>query len=248
MLLRYVSPRQDDADDFFRAGFLEDFRTLLEGGAGGVDVVDEPDDFSAEGSFLKRFREAERAGEVAPAFLGALRFRLREGEALSEEDGFFYGDRELVEGALRKLAGEEGGLVESAVAPPPRVERDGDDEIRDREIGMCHGVREDTAQGLREFVDEFVFEDVYRLGERAAPVGGGDEDAVERGLLAAAEARFAVRGLRTTADEALLLEEGMDAPHAFLAEPFAGRTAADAGAREEEIAEVFAEERDGVHC
>ena len=117
-----LAAHDGDDDDFLKAGFAEDFRAFIHGGAGGEDVIDED---GACGISRDRSATGSGSGECAAQVFQPLG---------ASEGGLMLGLAITAQGLENGEAGEDGeftgdflGLVEMAVLEALAVKRHGDE-------------------------------------------------------------------------------------------------------------------------
>lgn len=137
---------------------------LVDRGPRRVDVVNQQQPHSLNG--VAR-RDAEGTVNVRAPFLQAQR-ALRQRLGLSGQHKGIQANSPLP----ADFVPQQHGLVESAPAQPPRVQRDRDDEIdigylKPRAAGLCH----EQTEGLAEGCAPAVFEPMYDPTQRVRPVG-----------------------------------------------------------------------------
>lgn len=225
-----------DTPDFLDPGGFEGRGAFIEGSAGSGDIVDEPDIFPDQRSG-DCGRHGKGSGQVAQAFFAAFGFPLRPGEADAAEALAIDCDTESGHEAFPELSRDEFGLIETSVAQPPRVERDGDEEVGERERMMGQALFEEIDERQDRFFKRTVFERMDELGDEPETVGPGDEEAIECGLAPASLAGCTIRLIRRFTDRADLGIGLGDEAETGLAgkDPFF--PAAEASQREESVEE-----------
>ncbi len=151
---------EDDAEDGLGSGRFEDAGAFFEGGAGGGDVVDEPDSFASYLRFASKghFRsQSKSVFQIAEALFAHFGFYLRLGVAGAEQAVL----EDWQNGSGRQRFGEgiceELGLIEAAETQAPFVKRDGYEHIREGQVYFQHSFCEPRTEWFRESRDEAVF-------------------------------------------------------------------------------------------
>lgn len=205
-----------DAGD---AGFLQDSGAFFESGAGRGDIIDEPDAFPSQIVLCGGRVERECIAEILPAFGGASAPRLWKRETSAADDIGSERDLESGEEMREKVSGDFFGLVETAVALSPGVERDREDEIGEWEIRVVDAIREQYPERLCEIGDVFILEDVNGIGDDAFFVKNRyGKRAVERSAFPAGKTGRSVRSPDFLTDRAVVLEAARDGGETVVAE------------------------------
>lgn len=148
--------RQDDTENFLGTGMFKGFGAFVERGRGGGDVVDEPDDLSADVGSVFCGCPFKCVREVSLAFGSIVGTGLGGGEAdapkVAEQGCFGVGQKVVAQNVGEKL-----GLVESAPTEAQWMERNGAKKVGERDIRSAHTVQKECAKRNTEISDETVF-------------------------------------------------------------------------------------------
>ncbi len=182
---------------------FQDFRAGGDGGAGGGDVVDDPqifsDDIERVAVIRVGCRYLKRVFHIFFSKSFVANGHLRSGMARSNEPISNEGRGDIFRKAFMERFREDIGLIPSAPSLSSRVKGDGEKGIGEWQFGLKESTSEERAEGRAEIADESVFEEVNDAGDSWIIVSEGGKNSVMRGSPRARKTEGAKRRLSRAA-------------------------------------------------
>ena len=150
----FLSPGEDDGVYALGAGVFEDAGAFFQSGAGGSNIIYEQNAFATH---VLGVGYGKSIAEVMQSCVTLAAGNLRCGVARSEEEVCGNGEGQRMRQFLAKCLRQKCRLIEAAPAQTSRMQRNGNNDVREWKRRPRAGMGQERGKGCGKFLDKGVF-------------------------------------------------------------------------------------------